>query len=88
MKEFTTIENLDLDIRSGYDAIIRYKSHVCLARMNYKGDYYAEIYEFVDEPGVDGFSEVECRLALIEKTEATFSDSGSAIKWCFNKLDK
>ena len=55
---------------------------------NYKGEYEAEIYEFVDEPEIDGFSEIECRLALIEKADTLFPESGSAIKWCFDKLDK
>ena len=88
MTNFTTIENLDMGLRPAYDALIRYKHHVCVARQNYKCEYEAEIYEFVDEPETDGFSEIECRLALIEKADAKFSDSGSAIKWCFDKLDK
>ena len=88
MTNFTTIENLDGRMRPAYDALIRYNHHVCLARQNYKGEYEAEIYEFIDEPEIDGFSEIECRLALIEKANTTFTDSGSAIKWCFDKLDK
>ncbi len=88
MTNFTTIENLDMGLRPAYDALIRYKHHVCVARQNYKCEYEAEIYEFVDEPETDGFSEIECRLALIEKADTKFSDSGSAIKWCFDKLDK
>ena len=88
MTNFTTIETLDFKMRPAYDALVRYKHHVCLAAMNYKGEYKAEIYEFVDEPETDGFSEIECRLALIEKADTKFTDSGSAIKWCFDKLDK
>lgn len=88
MTEFTTIEKLDLAMSPSYDALVRYKHHVCLASLNYKGEYEAEIYEFVDEPETDGFSEIECRLAMTEKADITFHDSGSAIKWCFDKLDK
>ena len=88
MTNFTTIENLDLKMSASYDALIRYKHHVCLAKINYKGQYEAEIYEFVDEPETDGFSEIECRIALTEKANTTFPDSGTAIKWCFDKLDK
>lgn len=87
MTEFTTIENLDAGLRASYDALIRYNQHVCLARMNYNGEYMAEIYEFVDKPEIDGFSEIECRIALIETTDTLFSDSGSAIKRCFDTLD-
>ena len=87
MTEFTTIENLDTGLRASYDALIRYKHHVCIARMNYNGKYMAEIYEFVDEPKIDGFSEIECRIALIETADTLFPDSGSAIKWCFDTLD-
>lgn len=57
------------------------------ARINYNGEYNASIYEFVDEPEIDGFSEIECRIALIETADTLFPDSGSAIKWCFDKLD-
>ena len=88
MTNFTTIEKLDLGMSPSYDALVRYKHHVCLATLTYKGDYEAEIYEFVDEPETDGFSEIECRLALIEKADTTFPDSGTAIKWCFDKLDR
>ena len=88
MTNFTTIENLDLKMSPSYDALIRYKHHVCLAKINYKGKYEAEIYEFVDEPETDGFSEIECRIALTQKADTTFPDSGTAIKWCFDKLDR
>ena len=87
MTGFTTIENLDAGLRASYDALIRYKHHVCLARMNFGGEYEAKIYEFVDEPELDGFSEIECRIALIETADMLFPDSGSAIKWCFDTLD-
>lgn len=88
MNEFTTIEKLALEIRSGYDVIICYKNYVCLAAMNFNSEYNTEIYEFVDEPDIDGFLEIECRISMIEKSDKTFNDSGSAIKWCFDKLDK
>ena len=88
MTRFTTIEELDGKMRPAYDALIRYKQNVCLARQSYTGEYEAEIYEFVDDPEIDGFPEIECRIALIEKSEMKFPDSGSAIKWCFETLDK
>ena len=87
MTEFTTIEKLALNISPSYDAIVRYKGFVCLAAMNYKGEYEAEIYEYVDEPDSE-FAEIECRLLLDEKATMTFQNSGEAIKWCFDKVDE
>ena len=58
MSMFTTIEKLALNTSSSYDAIVRYKGFVCLAAMNYKGEYEAEIYEYVDEPDSE-FAEIE-----------------------------
>lgn len=86
MTEFTTIEKIALNISPSYDAIVRYKGFVCLATLNYKGTYYAEVYEYVDEPYTE-FSEIECRLALNEKATELFKDSGEAIKWCFDIID-
>ena len=86
MTEFTTIEKLAMSISPSYDAIVRYKGFVCLATMNYKGEYEAEIYEYVDE--TEEYSEMECRLNLNEKADVTFKNSGEAIKWCFDKIDE
>ena len=86
MTEFTTIEKLALNISPSYDAIVRYKGFVCLAAMNYKGEYEAEIYEYVDE--ADEYAEIECRLNLNEKAAIPFKNSGEAIKWCFDKVDE
>ena len=87
MTEFTTIEKLAMSISPSYDAIVRYKGFVCLATMNYKGEYEAEIYEYVDEPDSE-FAEIECRLSLDKKATMTFQNSGEAIKWCFDKVDE
>ena len=86
MTEFTTIERIALNISASYDAIVRYKGFVCLATLTYKGTYDAEIYEYVDEPEAE-FAEIECRIMLNEKATEAFKDSGSAISWCFNKID-
>lgn len=87
MKEFTTVEKLALGISASYDAIVRYKGFVCLVALNYKGKYEAEIYEYVDEPDLE-FNEVECRLMLNEKSTKQFDNSGEAIKWCFDLIDR
>lgn len=87
MTEFTTIEKIALDISPSYDAIVRYKGFVCLAALNYKGKYDAEIYEYVDEPYAE-FAEIECRLCLNEKSTEQFVNSGEAISWCFDRIDR
>ena len=87
MTEFTTIEKLALNTSSSYDAIVRYKGWVCLASLNYKGTYDAEIYEYVDEPDSE-FAEIECRISLIDKASEPFKTSGEAIKWCFDNIDE
>ena len=87
MTEFTNIERLALNVSPSYDAIVRYRGFVCLATVNYKGTYNAEIYEYVDDPD-SKFSEIECRLSLNEKASETFANSGEAIKWCFDNIDK
>ena len=87
MREFTTIEKLALAASSSYDAIVRYKGFVCLASLTYKGTYDAEVYEYVDEPDAE-FSEIECRLSLHEKATEPFVNSGEAIKWCFDSIDR
>ena len=87
MTEFTTIEKLALNVSPSYDAIVRYRGFVCQATLNYKGKYDAAIYEFVDEPDSE-FSEIECRLSLNEKASETFANSGEAMKWCFDNIDK
>ena len=87
MREFTTIEKLALAASPSYDAIVRYKGFVCLATINYKGTYDAQVYEYIDEPETE-FAEIECRLSLHSKAKQTFKDSGEAIKWCFETIEK
>ena len=88
MANFKTIETLVGELSPSYDAVVRYKEKVCVARLTYKGSYEAEIYDFCEEPDVDGFSEIECRIALIEDSAEPFSNSGEAIKWCFDWIDR
>ena len=86
MKRFTTIENLAGEMCTAYDAIVRYKDHVCYAKLDYKGRYTAMVYEFDDEPDVD-FAEIECRLAMIEYSDTKYKTSGEAIAWCFEYIN-
>ena len=85
MTNFTTIEKLALNASPCYDCIVRYHGFVRLAKMNYKGTYDAEVYEFIDS--TEDFTEIECRLAPIEKANGNFATSGEAVKWCFTFIE-
>lgn len=85
MTNFTTIEKLALNASPSYDCIVRYNGYVCHAKMNYKGTYDAEVYEFIDS--TEDFAEIECRLSLIEKANGNFATSGDAVKWCFDYIE-
>ena len=80
--DFTTIEKLALELSACYDAIVRYKGFVCVARKNWKGTYEAEVYEFIEED----FSEIENRISLLEGAYG-YTNSGDAMKWCFDCID-
>lgn len=85
MTEKLTIENLELQMDQTYDALICYKHHVCLATMIFSGEYKAEIYNFIENPEMA--DDIESPLFLAYEADMTFMDSGSAIKWCFDKID-
>ncbi|MFM1524773.1 MULTISPECIES: Nmad4 family putative nucleotide modification protein [Helcococcus] len=82
---FTTIEKLQDRVNS-YGAVLEYKDHVLVTNLNYREEFIAEIYEFIETPEEIGISKIECRLNLIKKSEENFEDSGSAILWCFENL--
>jgi hypothetical protein len=86
MNDFTTMEHLELSLSTG-EAAIQYGDKVLVATLNCcKGTYEAEIYEFVDEPD-DGLDRIECRLALIKKSETQFKDGGHAMQWSLEKMN-
>ncbi len=82
---FTTIEKLQKQIGL-QGAVLEYKGFVMVARQKREGEVEAEIYEFIDSYELDGINTEECRLSQIEKAKIRFSDGGSAIEWCINKL--
>lgn len=82
--EMTTIEKLAGSMDTCYDALLRYSGKILAAKMNWKGQYEAAAYEFVDS--TDEFAEIECRLNLLEVADTTFKDSGSAMEWCMKKV--
>lgn len=79
-EQTTTIENLSDNLCPGYDAVLTLGEKVLVARINYKGQYEAATYEFIDTPD-DGFALIECRLNLCEVADETFEDNGHAIAW-------
>lgn len=84
MIDFTTIEKLQMEVsRSG--AVLKYGDKVFVTYENYKGEFYAEIYELVETPEETGLDSIECRAAFIEKSLESFEDNGHAIAWCFGR---
>ena len=86
MAEYITIESIE-DNFGGYDALVQYKCYVFVAKLNYHGRYGVEIYELTDKADSHGLSDIERPLTLIERSHLTFPDSGTAIKWCFERLE-
>lgn len=79
-EQTTTIEKIADSLRPCYDAVLTLGEKVLVARSNYKGQYEAATYEFIDTPNED-FAVIECRLNLCEVADETFEDSGHAIAW-------
>lgn len=85
MTDFTTMERLQEKVSATYGAVLKYGGRVFVTDTFWKGGFYAEIYEFIDEPGKSGFADIECRLFLIERADRTFEDGGHAIAWCMSR---
>lgn len=85
---FTTIEKLQLNVSASYGAVIQYGDKVFVTDISWKGGFEAEIYEFIEFPEDTGLGDIECRLTPWAVSEETFKDNGSALKWCFEQLQK
>lgn len=85
---FTTIEKLQLNVSASYGAVVQYGDKVLVTDISWKGGFTAEIYEFVEFPEDTGLGDIECRLVPWAVAEETFKDNGSALKWCFEQLQK
>ena len=85
---FTTIEKLQLAVSCTYGAVVKYGDKVLVTDMHWQGDFTAEIYEFIEFPEDTGLGDIECRLTPWAVSEETFKDNGSALKWCFEQLQK
>lgn len=88
MKQTTTMEQLNESIRICYGSVVKYGDHVLVTDITYKGDYTADIYEFIETPEETGFGEIECRLNHIGRADQTFPDSGHALAWAIDQVNR
>ena len=88
MKEFTTIEKLQMKVSATYGSVLKFGDHVLVTDTHYKGGFTADIYEFVETPEETGLGDIECCLNHIGHAEQTFADNGHAIAWCMGQVTK
>lgn len=88
MKEFTTMEKLQMKVSATYGSVLKFGEHVLVTDVCYKGGFTADIYEFVETPEETGLGDIECRLNHIGSAEQTFTDNGHAIAWCMGQVAK
>ena len=88
MKDFTTMEKLQMKVSATYGSVLKFGSHVLVTDAHYKGGFTADIYEFVETPEETGLGDIECRLNHISHAEQTFIDNGHAIAWCMEQTAK
>jgi len=50
MKDFTTIEKLQMKVNATYGSVLKFGDNVLVADAHYKGGFTADIYEFVETP--------------------------------------
>ena len=55
--------------------------------MNWKGQYEAATYEFIETPEETGLGDIECRLNLLEIADGTFKDGGHAMAWALKAAE-
>lgn len=79
---FTTMKKLALRVNSAQEALVKYDDNIFLICKDLNGNFYAEVYEFIETPNDSGVSVAECRLVLIKKSKTCFLDGGHALAWC------
>lgn len=84
-QQTTTIEHLQDKIPSCYGAAVTFGEKVLVAMENWKGQYEAAIYEFIETPEETGLGKIECRINLVEIADDTFADGGHAIEWAISR---
>ncbi len=83
--ETTTIEHLQEKIPSCYGAAVTFGETVLVTMANWKGQYEAAIYEFIETPEETGLGQIECRINLVEIADDTFADGGHAMQWAVSR---
>ncbi len=61
MKDFTTIEKLQMKVSATYGSVLKFGDYVLATDAHYKGGFTADIYEFVETPEETGLGDVECQ---------------------------
>lgn len=86
--QITNIEKLYGIITPCYGACIQYHDMVLVTNVNWKGRYEAAVYEFIETPEETGLGDIECRLNLVDISDETYGDSGSAIECAMKTVRK
>lgn len=62
MKDFTTMEKLQMKASATYGSVLKFGGHVLVTDAHYRGGFTADIYEFVETPEETGLGDIECHL--------------------------
>ena len=81
----TTIEHLQDKIPCCYGGALTFGEKALVTMVNWRGQYEAAIYEFIETPEETGLGEIECRLNLVEIADETFKDGGHAMPWAIGR---
>ena len=76
----TTIEHLQDKIPCCYGGALTFGEKALVTMVNWRGQYEAAIYEFIETPEETGLGEIECRINLVEIADETFKDGGHAMQ--------
>ncbi len=81
----TTIEHLQDKIPCCYGGALTFGEKVLVTMMNWRGQYEAAIYEFIETPEETGLGAIECRINLVEVADEIFKDGGHAMQWAISR---
>lgn len=81
----TTIEHLQDKIPCCYGGALTFGEKVLVTMMNWRGQYEAAIYEFIETLEETGLGAIECRINLMEVADEIFKDGGHAMQWAISR---
>ena len=84
-EDVTTMERRSVVDSVTNGAVLQYGQLVLVTDNAYRGEFTAQIYEFVETPEEAGVGIEECRLNFCEKAEQKFQDGGRAMEWCLKR---